>query len=91
MLVVDFYQRIKNKKRIIVLQGKPRVDSIAKVAKEMSDNITGTVLDNEKFNSTEMAFLVNTVKSNLETFLISRRDRLEKQLEDCNNALKELL
>lgn len=69
---------------------RTRHDKLIKVAQEISKDITGTILNNEQLNSSEISFLVNSVKSNVDEFLQERKTNLEVNLADCNNALEAL-
>ena len=72
------------------LKLRHREEIIKEVAEQITTSITSTVLNERKFSSQEMAFIVNTVKGNVTVFLSARKEKLTVELDDCKNALVNL-
>lgn len=72
------------------LKLRHREEIIKEVAEQITTSITSTVLNERKFSSQEMAFIVNTVKGNVTVFLSARKGNLSNELEDCKTALINL-
>jgi len=72
------------------LKGKSREEKLTEITDELVKSITQTVLDNERFNSVEMATIANNILDGVRSFLSARKERLTEDLKNAEDALKTL-